>query len=274
MALLPRCARMNIATQPSEQTETIVVPARGWQITPSHALWVGGLCWAGFLFVAWAVHSNVAAGFDAAGLRYWRDSRDLGWAGGKASLEAVRDITALGGVTLRIGFTIAALAALMFLRMRRESVLLLLTLLSGLAVGLTLKALVGRPRPDLVPHLEYAGGLSFPSGHSFNSALGMIAVALAFATFSKRRSVRWTIIGSAVLASMAVAFSRVMLGVHFPTDVVAGWLGGAGWAFLAAAVLNRPARQIADANAASIEAALAGEMAEAKPPPAGPDLRD
>lgn len=273
MTLLPRCARMNVATPPAGPTATIVIPARGWQITQSHALLVGALCWAGFLFVAWAVHSNAAANFDAAGLKFWRNSRDLGWAGGKASLEAVRDITALGGVTLRIAFTAAALAALLFLRMRREAVLLLMTLLSGLAVGLTLKALVGRPRPDLVPHLEYAGGLSFPSGHSFNSALGMIAVALAFATFSRRRSVRWTIIGSAVVASMAVAFSRVMLGVHFPTDVIAGWLGGAGWAFLAAALLSRPARQFADRNAASIEAATPGDMAEAKPPTAVPDPR-
>lgn len=273
MPLLPRCARMNVATPPGGPTEVIAIPARGWQITPSHALIVGMLCWAGFLFVAWAVHSGAATGFDSAGLRYWRNSRDLGWAGGKASLEAVRDVTALGGVTLRIGFTAATLAALLFLRMRRESVLLLLTLLSGLAVGLTLKALVGRPRPDLVPHLDYAGGLSFPSGHSFNSALGMIAVALAFATFSRRRTVRWTIIGSAVVASMAVAFSRVMLGVHYPTDAIAGWLGGAGWAFLAAAALARPARQIADANAAAIEAVTPGTMAEAKPPTADPDPR-
>ncbi|WP_296678958.1 phosphatase PAP2 family protein [Novosphingobium sp.] len=238
--------------------ETITLPARGWQITPYHALIAGLLCWAGFAAVAWAVHSGTAAGPDAAGLRYWRNGATLAWAGGPASLEAVRDITALGGVTLRVIFSIGALLALLFLRLRREAVLLLLTLVSGLLVELSLKALVGRPRPALVPHLEYAGGSSFPSGHSFNSALGFIAVALAFATLSSRRSVRWTIIGAAMAGSLAVAFSRVMLGVHYPTDVIAGWLGGAGWAFLAEAALYSPARSLADMHAAALESATPG----------------
>jgi undecaprenyl-diphosphatase len=89
--------------------------------------------------------------------------------------------------------------------------------------------------------------MSFPSGHSFNSALGLIAVALAFATFSHRRRVRWTIIGAAVALSLLVAWTRVWLGVHFPSDVLAGWLGGAGWAFLASALLEKPAQAAEEA---------------------------
>lgn len=229
--------------------ETVVLPARGWRIDPTHALAAGTLCWLAFAGIAWLVHSGHAAAIDAAGLTLWRSGADLQPAGPPWVLEAVRDITALGGVVLRVLFSLAGLSALLFLRLRREAALLLGTLLSGLLVELTLKVLVGRPRPQIVPHLTEAGGMSFPSGHSFNAALGFIAVALAFATFSARRQVRWTIIGAAMAGSLLVAWSRVWLGVHFPTDVIAGWLGGAGWAFLAAALLYPPAKAAADASA-------------------------
>ncbi len=239
---------MTDPTHEHRPAETVVLPARGWRIDPRHALIAGALCWIGFALVAWAVHSGRAAAFDAAGLRLWRVGGDFHAAGPAWLAEAVRDVTALGGVVLRVAFSAAALAALLFIRLRREAALLFATLVSGLLVELALKALVGRPRPQLVPHLTDAAGLSFPSGHSFNSALGFIAVALAFATLSARRSVRWTVIGSAVVASLLVALSRVWLGVHFPTDAIAGWLGGAGWAFLAAALLYHPAKAAADAT--------------------------
>lgn len=227
--------------------ETIDLPVRGWQITPRHALFAGMLCWLGFALMVWLVHSGQIAGLDAAGLRLFRHGGDLSLIGTPALAEAVRDVTALGGTTLRVLFSLATVVALLFLRMRREAVLLIATLLTGLAVESAIKLLVGRPRPTLVPHLTDAGGMSFPSGHSFNSALGLIAVALAFATLSARRQVRWTLIGGALALSALVAFSRVLLGVHYPSDVIAGWLGGSGWAFLAAAVLYRPARAVAAA---------------------------
>ncbi|MFM5906934.1 MAG: phosphatase PAP2 family protein [Novosphingobium sp.] len=228
--------------------ETFVLPARGWQIDHRHALLAGTACWIGFAIMAALVASGATAGFDAAGLRMFRAGADLGLGGHATWLEAVRDITALGGPFLRTVMSIAAIAALIFLRLRREAVLLAATILSGLLVETAIKIFAGRPRPQIVPHLVEAGGMSFPSGHSFNSALGLIAVALAFATYSARRRVRWTIIGSAMILSALVAWSRVVLGVHYPSDVIAGWLGGAGWAFLAAALLYRPAKAAADAT--------------------------
>ena len=103
---------------------------------------------------------------------------------------------------------------------------------------------------EAASHLMEAGGESFPSGHSFNAAVVYIAMALAFASMSSRHSVRYTIVGSAMVLSAMIAWSRVMLGVHFPSDVTAGWLGGAGWAFLAAALLYEPAKAAADRQVA------------------------
>ena len=75
-----------------------------------------------------------------------------------------------------------------------------------------------------------------------------IAIALAFAAISPRHSVHLTVIGVAVVLTLLVSLSRVWLGVHYPSDAIAGWLGGAGWAFLAAALLYRPAKAVADSE--------------------------
>ena len=98
---------------------------------------------------------------------------------------------------------------------------------------------------------------SFTRGRKWTAGFNVVVALLsAFAIvvminyLAARHSVRYTIVGSAVLLSAMIAWSRVMLGVHFPSDVTAGWLGGAGWAFLAAALLYRPARAAADSEVA------------------------
>jgi len=226
--------------------ETVQLPARGWRIDRTHAFWAGALCWLGFAVMVWAVATDRTHGLDDTGLLFWRSSDGLVPRGPEMLLEAVRDVTALGGVLLRNIFALGAIVALLFLRLRREAVLFAATVIAGWLLNSAIKHLVGRPRPEIVPHLTEAGGASFPSGHSFNSAVVYIAMALAFATLSARQSVRLTVIGIAIAASLAIAWSRVWLGVHWPSDVVAGWLGGAGWAFAAAALLQRPADSIAD----------------------------
>jgi undecaprenyl-diphosphatase len=198
------------------------------------------------------VETGGIVGFDAAGLQLWRTGADLRPRGPAWLIEAVRDYTALGGVLLRHVFAVFAVVALLFLKLRREAVLFVFTVIGGWAVNSALKDLVGRPRPEIVPHLMEAGGLSFPSGHSFNSAVVYIAMALAFAALSPRRAVRWTIVGTAMALTLLVALSRVWLGVHFPSDAIAGWLGGAGWAFLASAILHRPAKAVAESETAEM----------------------
>jgi len=230
--------------------EAVRLPERGFTINRRKALIAAAVCWTGFALLVWLVLSGRTGGFDDWGLLAARtgDARDF--AGSHLLIEIVRDTTALGGVFLRNLFAIGAVVALLFLKLRREAVLFAMTVAGGWIANTGLKLLVGRERPQIVPHLMEAGGESFPSGHSFNAAVVYIAMAIAFAALSRRHSVRYTIIGAAMVLSAMVAWSRVMLGVHFPSDVTAGWLGGAGWAFLAAALLYRPARAAAETDMA------------------------
>lgn len=230
---------------------TVSIPAHVWRIDRRKALVFSALCWAAFALMVWLVATDRVAAFDKSGLLFWRTQPTLAPKGPTWLLESVRDVTSLGGILLRNLIVVGAVAALLFLRMRREAVLLAMTVIGAWIVDGAIKALVGRPRPQIVPHLTEAGGASFPSGHAFNSAVVYIAIALAFATLSARQSVRLTIIGTAIALSLVIAWSRVWLGVHFPSDVTAGWLGGAGWAFLAAALLQRPAEKAADSKTAA-----------------------
>ena len=248
---------MDVPHKAEAPREAVILPARGFRISPRDATIAAVVCWLGFAVMVVLVEAGRTGALDSTGLLFWRTGADLRPAGPKWLLEAVRDLTGLGGVLLRHVFVAAALVALLFLRLRREALVLAGTVMGGWIVNSLIKGLVGRPRPTIVPHLTSAGGQSFPSGHAFNSAVVYIAIGLGFAALSRRREVRWTIIGGAMALSMLIAASRVWLGVHFPSDVIAGWLGGAGWAFAAAALLDRPAKAAAEA----VE-----EIAEAAPP--------
>nr|WP_247711388.1 phosphatase PAP2 family protein [Qipengyuania gelatinilytica] len=230
--------------------ETMVVPERGFTINRKKALIAAAICWTGFAMMVWLVLNGRTGAFDEWGLLSYRTGADLHPAGPEVIFESVRDVTALGGVFLRNLFALVAVVALLFLKLRREAFLYAATVITGWLANTGVKLLVGRERPQIVPHLTEAGGESFPSGHSFSAAVVYIGMAIAFAALSRNHTVRYTIIGFAMVLSAMVAWSRVMLGVHFPSDVTAGWLGGAGWAFLAAAVLYRPAKAAADSPAA------------------------
>lgn len=250
---------MDPAAQPQTAEHAVTLPHRAPTFDRRKAFLAAVVLWAAFAGMVWLVLNQQTGSFDRWGLLFYRTGDGLVPKGPPLLLESVRDVTSLGGVFLRNLFAIAAVVALLFLRLRREALLFMATVMSGWVINSLVKALVGRPRPEIVPHLTAAGGASFPSGHSFNSAVVYIAMALAFASLSYRQPVRFTIVASAMLLSAVIAWSRVMLGVHFPSDVVAGWLGGAGWAFLAGALFYRPARAVADANAPVIEAATPGK---------------
>ncbi|MFM6829800.1 MAG: PAP2 family protein, partial [Novosphingobium sp.] len=114
------------------------------------------VCWFGFAIVTFAVWTGRSETLDSAGLMFWRRGATLVPAGPVWVLEAVRDLTSLGGVLLRNMVALGALAALLFLRLRREAVLLAATIASGWIINTLIKVAIGRPRPLIVPHLTEA----------------------------------------------------------------------------------------------------------------------
>jgi undecaprenyl-diphosphatase len=146
--------------------------------------------------------------------------------------SAMRDVTALGSSTILTG-VVAMTAIFLALRGRLRSLALVLlaTTLGSLVITL-IKALVSRSRPDLIDRLMQETSHSFPSGHAANSAIVYLTLAtLLFPVLNERR-MRMFVIAAALILTGAIGVSRVYLGVHWPSDVLVGWVFGAGWAIL------------------------------------------
>jgi len=151
-----------------------------------------------------------------------------------ALLSAARAATALGGTGTRIGLP-AAVAVLMLARRRwRPAVFLVTTVAAGAAADAALKAVVRRARPVLPYPVAHAYGASFPSGHTMGATIMFGALLLLVWPLTATRLRAPAAALTAVLVS-AVAASRVLLGVHYPSDVLAGILAGIAW--LAACVV-------------------------------------
>jgi undecaprenyl-diphosphatase len=153
--------------------------------------------------------------------------------------EAFRDFTGLGGVGVLGLVTLATLGYLWLRGRRRAALYVLLAIGGGLLIGLALKAGFHRPRPDLISHGSVVATASFPSGHTMLSAIVYLTAGAMLALVHEGRAVRIYLIGCALLFTVLVGVSRVYLGVHWPTDVLAGWAGGAAWAALCWVVARR-----------------------------------
>ncbi|WP_157270182.1 phosphatase PAP2 family protein [Azohydromonas aeria] len=142
----------------------------------------------------------------------------------------MRDLTALGSHGV-LGLLLLGVASFLFLAgRRRTAVSVLAACLSGALLSDLLKDLFGRPRPDLVPHGAYVLTPSFPSGHALLAALVYLTLAALVARQLTRRRLRLHVMACAVVLTVLVGASRVYLGVHWPSDVLAGWIIGAAWA--------------------------------------------
>ena len=144
--------------------------------------------------------------------------------------ESVRDVTALGSAPVLV---IAVLAVFGFLALAKAWRLAFFTLaasVSGLVASSLLKYIVDRPRPDLVPHGNLIYTTSFPSGHSMMSAVIYLTLAVLVARLMERRRLKTYALGIAIALTLLVGLSRVYLGVHWPSDVLAGWAAGGAWA--------------------------------------------
>lgn len=192
---------------------------------------------AGAVYVFVEVADEVIEGeshrIDQALLRLLRNPHDPADPVGPWWVENIfKDLTALGGMTVLTLATIAVAGYLLVERKRAAALLVLISVSSGALLSSLLKNVFARPRPELVAHLVDVHTLSFPSGHAMNSAVTFLTLGALLARVQPRLRTRSYLIGIAVLLTGLVGVSRVYLGVHYPSDVVAGWGAGAAWAIL------------------------------------------
>jgi undecaprenyl-diphosphatase len=139
-----------------------------------------------------------------------------------------RDVTALGSIAVLAMTTLGVAGYLLLNRQRRTALAIAVTVGSGALVSFALKAAIRRPRPSLVPSVVSAYTTSFPSGHAMMSAVTYLTLAALLAPKAPRRTKAYLLLLATYLAVL-VGASRVYLGVHWPTDVLAGWAAGALW---------------------------------------------
>jgi undecaprenyl-diphosphatase len=144
--------------------------------------------------------------------------------------EAVRDITSLGSTSVLVLVTLGAVIYLLMIRQRFEAMLVLFTVVGGQILSSLLKLGIDRPRPELVSHLVDVHTLSFPSGHAMLSAVVYMTLGSLLAGHATSRTLKIYVLGVAVLLTFLVGASRAYLGVHWPSDILAGWSIGFAWA--------------------------------------------
>ena len=147
-------------------------------------------------------------------------------------LQSAIDLSALGGFTLLWLFSVAGLGYLVWIGRRAEAAWIAASLFGASLLNLGLKGWMHRPRPFVVPHLEQVSSASFPSGHAMVSAAVYLTLGLMLAEAEPRTGRRLFIVGFAALLVLSIGCSRVYLGVHWPSDVLAGWCFGGVWALV------------------------------------------
>lgn len=151
---------------------------------------------------------------------------------------AMLDITSLGGVSVLTLLTMFVAGYLIMIRKVGSALFVVMAVSTG-AIGSTLlKSVFERPRPDLVSHLVTVNTTSFPSGHAMNSAVVYLTLGALLARTRTERITRVYILSVAVVLTLMIGFSRVYLGVHWASDVIAGWVVGASWALLCSTLMR------------------------------------
>ncbi len=157
--------------------------------------------------------------------------------------ESARDITALGGFTVLTLVAVTAIALLAIRGRATQAAIFAATVVAAQATSEILKAWLGRPRPPLRLHLDLDYGASFPSGHAMMSAVVYLTLASVMTNGQSRRRGRIPAVAMAMVLIGAIGVSRVYLGVHWPSDVLAGWLLGSAFAVAAALILAAARRE-------------------------------
>ena len=152
--------------------------------------------------------------------------------GPKLLEQVARDLSALGSVSVLVLLTAAVSGFLLLTGNRRTAVVVVFAVITGFAAGRLLKAGFARPRPEFVPPDMVVSEHSFPSGHAMHAALTYLTLAALLTSLQSSRRVKAYILGAAISTMCLVGISRIYLGVHWPTAVLAGWTAGATWALI------------------------------------------
>ncbi len=203
---------------------------------------IAGGMW-GFLELMEVARDTSPHSLDSEILLYFRVAGHPDMPIGPAWLQgAMRDITALGSASVLTLITAAAAIYLFLIKRPATALFVIASIASGQMLSSLLKAGVDRPRPELVSHLVQETSLSFPSGHAMISALTFLTLGALVSRVVHGRTTKTYVLSLAVFMSLLVGVSRIYLGVHWPSDVLAGWCAGFAWAmlwWLAARLLQR-----------------------------------
>jgi undecaprenyl-diphosphatase len=195
-----------------------------------------------FTYVAKEVVSGESRGFDEMTLNYLRHDGKIMTDEQTWLTGMMIDITALGGATIIFMITAAVVFYLLIQKQYEFMWLILIATIGGAIIAFGLKELFARERPPLMFHLLPVKSMSFPSGHAMMSSVVYLTQGALLAKVQSNKNLRIYILLAAMILVFLIGISRIYLGVHYPTDVLAGWSVGLAWAslcWLAARYLQR-----------------------------------
>ncbi|MFK7818032.1 MAG: phosphatase PAP2 family protein [Planctomycetaceae bacterium] len=206
---------------PTDRTAGTAVARRSWMVAIAGAIV--------FLATFVLMSQGLVESWDLESVEFFRDSE--GNLTGSRLPHIVRDITTLGGWTFLAWMTLCTSTALASCGRKSEAPQLALTVIGAVALTYALKNGIGRSRPAYGIAIGITSK-AFPSGHAMVATVFYPTVAAILWRFVDRRGLKYLLIVNAIGPPLMIGASRVYLGVHYATDVIAGWALGVAWGTL------------------------------------------